>query len=129
MTVMPATGPTRRIGELMAPGTIPSRVWNRLFPPRQWLQPTGRNLPQMLQILERALRENRRYVEFTLHSSEFMPGGSPTFRTDESIENLYRHLERLFSQAATSFVGATFSEFEQSFSPVVSRKSVDYERA
>ncbi len=129
MTVMPAIGITRRIGELMAPGTIPSRAWNRLFPPRQWLQPNGRNLPQMLEILKRALRERRRYVEFTLHSSEFMPGGSPTFRTNESIENLYRHLEQMFSQTATSFAGATLSEFEQSFSPVVSRKSVDYERA
>jgi hypothetical protein len=70
----------------------------------------------MLRILDRALRERRRYVQFTLHSSEFMPGGSPTFQTAQSIENLYRDLEQLFSRAATSFSGATLSEFEQSFS-------------
>ncbi len=116
MTIMAEPGATRRIGARLTGGSLPSRIWNRLFPPRQWLQPNGRNLPQMLRILDRALRERRRYVQFTLHSSEFMPGGSPTFQTTQSIENLYRDLEQLFSRAATSFTGATLSEFEQSFS-------------
>jgi hypothetical protein len=66
----------------------------------------------MLQVLQRALREQRSYAEFMLHSSEFMPGGSPTFRTRESIEQLYRDLEQLFSRAAESFTGATLSEFD-----------------
>ena len=70
----------------------------------------------MLRIQERALEEGRRYVEFTLHSSEFMPGGSPTFPTEESIEKLYDHLEQLFARAAQSFAGATLTEFEQSLS-------------
>jgi hypothetical protein len=115
-TVMLAPRPTlRRIGELMPQGTLPSRAWNRLFPPTLWLQPTGRNLSQMSWILEQAVRERRRFVELALHSSEFMPGGSPRFATTESIEALYRDLERLFSRAATNFVGATLREFEQSF--------------
>jgi hypothetical protein len=126
MTVMQALGPTRRIGELMTQGTLPARVWNRLFPPRQWLQANGRNLSPMLSILERALRERRRYVEFTLHSSEFMPGGSPTFQTTQSIEDLYRDLEQLFTRAAASFAGSTLSEFERSFGATQSqRKYVD----
>jgi hypothetical protein len=107
-----------RIGELIPQGTLPARVWNRLFPPRLWLKPDGRNLSQMLWILERGLRERRRYVEFALHSSELMPGGSPRFPTTESIENLYRHLECLFSRTAANFVGATLREFEQSFGSV-----------
>ena len=106
----------RRIGELLPSGTFPARAWNRLFPPRLWLKPNGRNLSDMLAILERATREQRRYVQFALHSSELMPGGSPGFRTTESIEALYRDLERLFSRAATGFVGATLAEFEQTFS-------------
>ncbi len=124
MTVMRASGPTRRIGELLPHRSLPSRVWNRLFPPRQWLQPNGRNLSHMLRILDRAVEERRRYVEFTLHSSEFMPGGSPTFSTTRSIEDLYRDLEQLFSRVATSFVGATLSEFEQSFSRAAPAKAV-----
>ena len=116
MTIMrPANPALRRMGERMPPGSLPSRVWNRLFPPVLWLRPNGRNLPSMLQVLERALQEGRPYVEFMLHSSEFMPGGSPTFRTPESIEGLYRHLDLLFSRASSHFSGATLSEFDRSF--------------
>jgi hypothetical protein len=101
-------------------------VSNRLFPPRQWLQPNRRNRKPMLGILERALRERRRYVEFTLHSSEFMPGGSPTFRTTRSIEDLYQDMEQLFSRAAERFTGVTLSEFEQGFNATSSpRKYAD----
>jgi hypothetical protein len=116
MTIMPARrGALRTIAESLPERSLPARALNRLSPPRLWLQPNGRNRSHMLEILDRALQEGRRYVEFTLHSSEFMPGGSPTFRTPESIDNLYRDLEQLFSRAAQSFRGATLSEFEQSF--------------
>jgi hypothetical protein len=45
-----------------------------------------------------------------------MPGGSPTFPTEKSIEKLYDHLEQLFAEAAQNFDGATLTEFEQSLS-------------
>jgi hypothetical protein len=118
-TVMHGSTPTqRRIGQSLPRGTIPARVWNRLFPPTLWLKPDGRNLHRMLWILDQGLRERRNYVQFALHSSEFMPGGSPRFSTAESIENLYRHLECLFSRAARNYVGATLGDFEQSFGRV-----------
>jgi hypothetical protein len=115
MTIMPASSIRRRVGGLLPGGSLPSRLWNRFFPPLLWLRPNGRNLGGMLLILERALRCGRPYVEFMLHSSEFMPGGSPTFRTPESIEVLYRDLDRLFSEASKHFQGATVAEFDRSF--------------
>lgn len=118
MTIMRSSSPTlRRLGELLRRDSLPSRLWNRLFPPVLWLRPNGRNLPQMVEVLERALGEGRPYVEFMLHSSEFMPGGSPTFRTPESIEALYRDLDRLFYRASSHFRGATLTEFDRSFRP------------
>lgn len=116
MTVVPSEHQAlRKIGERLPRRSLPARVWNRLFPPVHWLRPNGRNLGQMFQILERTLRERRPYAEFMLHSSEFMPGGSPTYRTPESIEALYRDLEQLFSRAAAGFTGATLSDFQQSY--------------
>jgi hypothetical protein len=116
MTIMPSESAVLgSIVEMLPRGTVVSRVWNRVFPPMHWLRPNGRNLRQMLHLLERVLQEKRRYAEFMLHSSEFMAGGSPTFRTKESIERLYRDMEHLFSRAARSFRGATLSEFDQSF--------------
>jgi hypothetical protein len=50
-----------------------------------------------------------------LHSSELMPGGSPTFTTEASIERLYDDLDALFSEASRSCVPATMTEFHQDF--------------
>jgi len=48
---------------------------------------------------------------FMIHSSELMPGGSPTFQTQESIEKLYADLEVLFSEASQHFEGITLRDF------------------
>jgi hypothetical protein len=50
-----------------------------------------------------------------LHSSELMPGGSPTFRTPEHVERLYENLESLFELAAHGFEGLTLSEYHRRF--------------
>lgn len=70
-----------------------------------WLRPTGRNLRNMLRILDRAIADGNPYVEFMLHSSELMPGGSPTFHRAEQVEKLYSDLDALFTYA----VGLGFS--------------------
>ena len=89
------------------------RVVNCLYPAEARLRPNGNNLDTMLRIVRRAVREKRSCVEFMLHSSEFMAGGSPTFPDTQHIETLYQHLEELFSEAHKSFAGATLTEFYQ----------------
>jgi len=115
MTILSVYPAMERLLSSFGYQSLPRRVFHRVFRGIRWLRPNGRNLADMLGILDTALAQNRPYVEFMLHSSEFMPGGSPTFPTDESIENLYRHLEVLFQRAATNFVGATLSEFHEFF--------------
>ena len=51
------------------------------------------------------------YIMFMLHSSEMMPGGSPTFHRNEDIEKLYFDLENLFEFISDKFKGATLSEY------------------
>ena len=80
-----------------------------------WLRPNGSNRKGMLNILEQACSEKWPDVEFMLHSSEFMPGGSPTFRTPRDIELLYEDLESLFSAASNDFHGMTLNEFRGEF--------------
>jgi hypothetical protein len=53
-----------------------------------------------------------------LHSSEFMPGGSPIFPTEADIENLYTDLGALFAAARKAgFRGTTLAEYAQAFQP------------
>jgi hypothetical protein len=118
MSIAPiGIGLLRGVGAALPRQSPAGRVWHRVFPPVSWLRPNGRNLRPMQRLLRRFVREGRSYAEFMLHSSEFMPGGSPTFRTPESIEALYRDLEALFATAAESFTGMTLQEFARGWRP------------
>ena len=87
------------------------RILDRLFPAAVWLRPNGRNLPEMLAVLNRAVENRLPCVEFMLHSSELMPGGSPRFRSKGQTARLYDHLEQVFDRARSSFRGCTLEEF------------------
>lgn len=83
-------------------------------PSVNWLRPSGGNAEQMISVAQKTLSEGNDYVEFMLHSSEFMPGGSPTFKDEADIERLYDDLELLFSWLAERTVGKTLAEYYQS---------------
>ncbi|WAT00533.1 polysaccharide deacetylase family protein [Rouxiella chamberiensis] len=82
-------------------------------PSALWLRPSGGNLEKMKQVATRSLAQGHDYVEFMLHSSEFMPGGSPTFKNEQDIEVLYRDLDQLFSWLSERTVGLTLAEYYQ----------------
>ncbi|MBF0399316.1 MAG: deacetylase [Magnetococcales bacterium] len=86
------------------------RLLQRL-PTVRWLRPNGNNRREMLSLLQTIKRRKEPYAEFILHSSELMPGGSPTFRTEREIDRLYADLEALFASAAQDFSGQTLTEF------------------
>ncbi len=112
MTIRPRTNrAVKRLCRGLAETALLERVCNRLWPRVTWLRPNGENRKAMLKILPWAIREGRDYVEFMLHSSELMPGGSPTFQSDEDIEALYADMEPLFAAACEKFQGATLAEY------------------
>lgn len=79
-----------------------------------WLRPnnTKENLQDMLYITDKISKEHKTdYLMFMLHSSEFMPGGSPTFTDEESIEQLYENLDILFKHISKHFFGCSFKEY------------------
>lgn len=88
---------------------------HRVSPKLAWLCPTPllerNNLDAMLQLARAARADATAHLEFMMHSSELMPGGSPTFRTASDIEGLYEHLEALFADLSTWCRGVTLKEF------------------
>ena len=88
------------------------RRWSWAWQPmHHWMYPDGRNLEAMLGIVRRAVAQRWPHLEMVLHSSELMPGGSPTFANAASIETLYRDLQVLFRSVAAHFRGLTLAEF------------------
>lgn len=93
--------------------TIPGRALRRLAgASHTWLRPNGRNTAEMLTVVEWAENQRLPVIEFMIHSSELMPGGSPTFKTSEEIELLYESLEKLFRAVSDlGCAGMTLDEF------------------
>jgi len=81
---------------------------------KEWLRPNGSNLSEMLWITEE-ISKNRKmdYLEFMIHSSELYPGGSPTFKTEKSIEKLYEDMEILFKKIYQKYSGVGLSDYVQ----------------
>jgi hypothetical protein len=77
-------------------------------------RPNGKNINDLKWIIENFAIQNNDYLMFMLHSSEFMPGGSPNFKTGESIENLFGDIECIFEMLKTkSFVGVGLTDYSK----------------
>jgi hypothetical protein len=91
------------------------RFARRISPERRWLCPVPlfekRNDKSLLRAA-RAVRDPvRTHLEFMLHSSELMPGGSPNFRNASDIDRLYEELEALFEELSGWCRGMTLAQF------------------
>lgn len=75
------------------------------------MRPTKFNEVELETLLREEASSTSRYTMFMIHSSELMPGGSPSFSSEMDIECLYHQLEELFSVAAEHFQGITLREF------------------
>lgn len=91
--------------------SLPRRTLNYFFREKAWMRPDGRNLRAMLRLEQQVRMEGCEHLEFMLHSSELMPGGSPTFKNNAAIERLYGDLNVLFKRIAEFWKGDTISEF------------------
>ena len=90
-------------------GKVLRRIVGRPFSP---LCPDGRGVDPLLRIVDWALDGELPVVELAVHSSELMPGGSPTFRTKEEVESLYTSLRALFEHVCRiGAVGMTLGEY------------------
>jgi peptidoglycan/xylan/chitin deacetylase (PgdA/CDA1 family) len=111
VTIVRSRHPLARLGaSLTGPRRLRGAL-RRFWPSISWLRPTGRNGADLLRIARWGLARRRRYVEFMLHSSELMPGGSATFRTAADIERLYEDLAALFAAVSGPSQGSTLAAF------------------
>ena len=86
-------------------------IANRISPRRSWLSPAENGLRGLRRAVRGARARGVGYLQLTLHSSELMPGGSPSFPTAAAIERLYGNLEIIFEELSTWCTGMTLSEF------------------
>jgi hypothetical protein len=90
-------------------------ILNRLFFRQKWLRifPNSQEKDWQKIFLTAGLL-NLPMLEFMVHSSELMPGGTPYFKTKEEVERLYFQLEKMFEYFKSQGIeGCALSEFAE----------------
>ena len=98
------------------------KVINRFFLKLSWCRifPETKSA-DLINVFKSASRNNLPVLEFMIHSSELMPGGSPYFKTKESIDSLYFNLEVFFKYLSSNNVeGSGLVDFSKKFSSKIS---------
>jgi hypothetical protein len=117
VTIKPNYHPTVQRAYHRFEDRLLGRVLHRLLgPPYIWLRPNGENIDDMLDVVGWAFEQRVPVLEFMVHSSELMPGGSPNFQTREQTEHLYVHLKRLFGRLSSlGALGMTLAEYRSTW--------------
>jgi hypothetical protein len=62
-----------------------------------WLRPLKNKVDPLQELTESVWQESDcDHIEFMIHSSELMPGGSPYFKTAEDVEQLFVVMRQYF---------------------------------
>ena len=79
-----------------------------------WLRPIKKSLHNLIFLSKNVAEEKNGYLEFMLHSSELMPGGSPYFKSEDDIDVLYNILEQYFTWVSNNgYSGMTLGKYAQ----------------
>lgn len=78
-------------------GSPRTRIKYLLKGRKVWLRPAVTSIDDMKKIVKQFASSD--FVEFMIHSSELMPGCSPFFKDETSIEQLYSDMDELFLYA------------------------------
>ena len=80
-----------------------------------WIRPNGNNLEDMLRVVFNNINNDLDYIMFMIHSSELMPGGSPSFKNTDSIDKLYDDLNILFNEISKNYSGITLDDYRKEY--------------
>ena len=81
-----------------------------------WLRPSGQSIHEITKVLKIVEKDDDiDYAEFMIHSSELMPSGSPYYKMESDIDDLYNLLEHVFKSASNQFSGITLREYRNHY--------------
>lgn len=103
---------TSRIVHKTVVGSLKHRAKVFLLGEEKWLRPISKSLKELIILTEQVEKEQNDYLEFMIHSSEFMLGGSPYYKNAEEIELLFHVMDEYFSYITRKrYVGSSLSEY------------------
>ena len=89
------------------------RIKNIAFGVSGVLRPAAASLEIMKRTALHVEKSGNNYLEFMIHSSELMPGGSPYFKNEEEIEQMYRTMEDFFIWVSAKYTGISLADYAE----------------
>jgi hypothetical protein len=91
------------------------KVLNKAFFDKKWLRILNNSKSKdWINILKSAQANNLQVLEFMIHSSELMPGGSPYAHTEADVDYIFNQLNEMFKLFFNQgVVGITLSEYAE----------------
>ncbi len=101
---------------ILSQGSFRHKIGCLLKGKNVWLRPAGQSEYEMKRLIKLINSEkDSDYLEFMIHSSELMPGGSPYFSSHQHIEDLFKILDNVFKYAIDhGYRGCTLKEYYHS---------------
>lgn len=99
-------------------GRLKHKMKTLLIPHKVWCRPSMYSLNEIKRMVDIVYNDTSTdYIQFMIHSSELMAGGSPYFRTSKDVEKLYKTLITLFEYISEKgYLGCTLYEYYNNFS-------------
>ncbi len=91
--------------------TLKNRARNILLGKDVWLRPAINSADEMISLIKETERKGLDYLEFMIHSSELMPGGSPYTKDEVAVESFYEKMEKVFEYVSKDYTGITLRDF------------------
>ena len=95
--------------------TIKNKIHHLLTGDQFWLRPIGTGYENLMKTRKYVERNNNAYLMFMIHSSELMPGGSPYFRDECAVENLFFTMENFFDEVSKEYEGISVGKYGLSY--------------
>ena len=102
---------TTKLIKSFAGKTIKNKVGNFIRGKQFWLRPAVHDYKEMMFLVSKMEKAHIPYLEFMIHSSELMPGGSPYGRDQDSVEKIYSRMEQLFETTSKTYRGISLKDY------------------
>lgn len=111
---------TSRIVHRTSAGSLKHKVKVLLLGEGKWLRPIDKSLKDLIGLTEQVEKEENDYLEFMIHSSEFMLGGSPYYKNAEEIELLFHVMDEYFAYVTgKGYAGASLADYGREINELI----------
>ena len=102
---------TTRCVRSMRGATVRNRAKHFIKGEELWLRPVIHTYEDLLRLRGIVENEGCDYLEFMIHSSELMPGGSPYGKTEVAVRDIYSRMERFFEAVSGDYEGIMLKDY------------------